>query len=356
MKQETEINELINEIRAAEPGVIEFDQAAIHAEYQLMAGEKSSLAIKILTIFGGLLATMAMLGFFAIADIFESEISCMIFGVIFIAVSIGLNKITSKLIIDTFSTTLFASGLLLIGIAFDQFNFNQNILPIIFIVIGICSIILSQRYILSFISILLINGSILGWIEMHRQYPLIHVYVAVTTVVLVFWFLKEAKIISTGKKISKLYNPVRIGLTISYLIGLFLTVKNVFYQQAISNTWISSVFTISASLFVVYTLCNVLQVTQMKNKFLIYLISLLVLASTALMPAISGSILIILLSFRVNFKTGLAIGILSFIYFVSQYYYDLSFSLLTKSYMLMATGVLFLLIYLFTYKKLQTNE
>ena len=356
MKQETEINELINRVRALENDSIEFDEAAIHAEYQHIAGEKSSLAIKIMTIFGGLLATLTLLGFFAGAKLFESEIGCMISGVIFIAASIGLNKIESKLIIDTFSISLFVSGLSLIGIAFDQFNANDNILPLTFIGICAATLMITQRYILSFISILVINGSILGLIEMHREYQLIHIYIAIITAILVAWFLKEAKIISANKKLSRLYRPFRIGFTISYVFGLFLAMKNFFYQQVVSNTWISSVFTISASLFVVYILCNVLQVKQIKDRILVYLVSLLVLSSTAMMPAIPGSILIILLSFRVNFKTELAIGILSFIYFVSQYYYDLSFSLLTKSYMMLGTGALFLLIYLFTYKKLQAHE
>jgi uncharacterized membrane protein len=80
------------------------------------------------------------------------------------------------------------------------------------------------------------------------------------------------------------------------------------------------------------------------------------LSSTAMNPAISGSILVILLNFMANYKTGFVIGLLAFVYFVSQYYYDLSFSLLTKSYMMLVTGALFLILYLFVYKKLQSHE
>ena len=58
----------------------------------------------------------------------------------------------------------------------------------------------------------------------------------------------------------------------------------------------------------------------------------------------------------VNYKTGLVIGIISFIYFISQYYYDLNFTLLTKSIILFSSGIVFILFYLFTNKKLNTNE
>ena len=44
------------------------------------------------------------------------------------------------------------------------------------------------------------------------------------------------------------------------------------------------------------------------------------------------------------------------IYFISQYYYDLNFTLLTKSILLFSSGVLFLLLYLFTHKNLTQNE
>ena len=89
---------------------------------------------------------------------------------------------------------------------------------------------------------------------------------------------------------------------------------------------------------------------------MIYILSALILVSTIFSPSISGGIVIVLLSFLVNYKTGLAIGIISIIYFVSQYYYDLNFTLLTKSIILFVSGIMFLLFYLFTAKNLNTNE
>jgi len=94
----------------------------------------------------------------------------------------------------------------------------------------------------------------------------------------------------------------------------------------------------------------------MQYKSGIYALSILLLLPTVLSPAISGAILIILLSFLVNYKTSLVIGIAAFIYFVSQYYYDLHFTLLTKSILLFSSGILFLGLYLLTHKKLTSNE
>ena len=129
-----------------------------------------------------------------IAGLYESGIGSLVFGVICIASAIWLNRAYEKLIIDTFSITLFASGFFLVGFGFNQLNVNENFLPLVFIVISICSLLITQNYIISFISILIINGSIIGLIDMHRLYPLMHAYAGLLTTIMVFWFLKKQKL------------------------------------------------------------------------------------------------------------------------------------------------------------------
>jgi len=116
--------------------------------------------------------------------------------------------------------------------------------------------------------------------------------------------------------------------------------------------WLSSLVIISAIIYLVFILFNVLNITKIQHKILICTLTVLALLPTAFSPAISGAILIMLLSFFVNYKTGFVLSIAAFIYFISQYYYDLSFTLLTKSILLFASGVLFIVLYLFTHKKL----
>jgi len=66
---------------------------------------------------------------------------------------------------------------------------------------------------------------------------------------------------------------------------------------------------------------------------------------TIVFPAISASMLIILLCFWVNYRSGYIIGIMALCYFICQFYYDLSFTLLVKSELLFASGILFGLVY-----------
>ncbi|MEX0362988.1 MAG: DUF4401 domain-containing protein, partial [Allomuricauda sp.] len=111
-----------------------------------------------------------------------------------------------------------------------------------------------------------------------------------------------------------------------------------------------SVVSFLAVLYLVKDLIKVVGVVSGNTKTLIYVLSVAVLLPAVMAPAISGAVLIILLSYKINYKTGLAIGIIALIYFVSQYYYDLNLTLLTKSIILFSSGMVFLLFYLFTLK------
>lgn len=355
MKDKDDIKELLDYFQNTEDRPLQFDEEAIVSAYQKDNGNQS-LPIKILSVFGGILASLAFLGFLFIAGLYNSDIGLLVFGGFFIAGSIWINKEYDKIIIDTVSVSSFIIGFILLGFGCGQLKINKNIISIIFIIIAFGSLGIVQNYILSFVSVLIINGSILTLIISNKGYDFIHIYVSVLALTMTYFFLKEATIITTNKPLSKLYNPLRIGLIFSFLSGLVFLGKRGILPVSPDYIWLSSVIIISVIVYLISVLFDVLNITEKRHKIGIYVFSVLALLPTALSPAISGAILIILLSFLINYKTGLVLGIISFIYFISQYYYDLNFTLLTKSILLFSTGVLFIALYLFTYKKLTANE
>lgn len=355
MKNRDDIKEILDYFRNTESKPLEFDEEAIIAAYRKY-DDNHSLPIKILSVFGGILASLAFLGFLFIAGLYDSDLALLIIGGIFIAGSIWINKVYDRIIFDTVSVSSFIIGFMLLGLGCGQLKINENIICVIFIIIALGSLSIVQNFILSFISILIISGSILALLLLNNGYELIHIYVSALAVSTTYFFLKEAGIILTNQAFSKLYNPVKTGLVFSFLSGLVFLGKRGILPVSPDYIWLSSVVIISVIVYLVSILLDVLNITGTRNKAGIYIFSTLVLLPTALSPAISGAILIMLLSFLVNYKTGLVLGIVSFIYFVSQYYYDLNFTLLTKSILLFSTGVLFIAIYLLTFKKLTVNE
>ena len=168
-------------------------------------------------------------------------------------------------------------------------------------------------------------------------------------------YLNEAKIITLSKEFCKLYNPVRTGLIFGLIIGLFVVGKRDLVKISSDYVWLSSIVTIPILIYLIYRIIQVIEIRNQKLEILIYSLSALVLLPTAFAPAISGALLILLVSFFVNYKTGIAMGIIATIYFISQYYYDLNLTLLVKSLILFTTGILFLLFYFLTNQS-KTNE
>lgn len=337
-------SEVVIDEKAMEKSIVE------HEENQ------AGLAIKVLTIFGGFLATISFIAFCIVAGLYDSGGGLLVFGIVFIVVAILLDRFYDRLIIDTFSVTMYASGLALAGWGIGALDLDLDLIPLLYILVGTIIILVTRGFILSFLSVLAVSGSIITLMLSNNHYDLIHLYNTICTMLVTCLFLNEAKAISMNNRFSELYGPFRIGLIFSLLFGLIVLGKKGFIPVSENLVWLSSVVMFAVVLYLVTKILNILSIGDVRTKAMILIASGLILLPTVFSPAISGAILILLLSFMVNYRTGMAIGVIALVYFISQYYYDLNFSLLTKSIMLISSGSLFLLLYFFTSKKNSSNE
>ena len=233
---------------------------------------------------------------------------------------------------------------------------HEDLITLCVIAIALGCLFVTQNYILSFISTLIVGGGILLLIISKDLYGAIQAYIVLYALILVYFFMAEAKLMTSSIQMSKLYGPLRIGLVFSFLLGLVSLGKNDLVPISHDSLWMSSLVIILIILYLIRDKVSALGINSKKSLAWIYVLSVLSLLPTIFAPAISGALLIVLLSFIVNYKTGLIIGIIALVYFVIQYYYDLNFTLLTKSMMLFVSGVVFLLFYVFLTKKLGLNE
>ncbi|MCZ2356323.1 MAG: DUF4401 domain-containing protein [Bacteroidia bacterium] len=356
MKTKEELRDLLDSFQAtAENKNITFDEEAILAAYSKNQNGQS-LPIKILSVLGGILATAAFLGFLLVAGLYNSIEGQLIFGIIFTTAAIWVNKKYDAIILDTVSISSFLIGLILLAFSLSQLELNGSLICVIFILIALGSLTIAQNYLLSFISVLIINGSILALIVLNKAYELAQFYAAALALALTIFLLWEAKIITMNVRISKLYNPLKTGLSFSFLSGLILLGVRTILPISPDYLWITSGIIILAIVYVVFNLLRAFDIGEDWHKITACILVVITLLPTVLSPAISGSILFMILSFRVNYKLGLVLGIISSIYFIAQYYYDLRFTLLTKSILLFSAGIFFAILYLVIYKKLIINE
>lgn len=354
MRNKENIKELMDMLRTSAEREIHFDEEAIVSVYQKKETDQS-LAIKILSVFGGILACLAFIGFLFLAQIFSSEEGITLFGGICIVGSALLSRFSKKVITDTLSVSFYITGLTLLGLGLSS---HDNTMQLTFIAIALCILFLVHNYILSFISVLILNGSILSLIITNEVYGLTYIFIAVQALIVTFIFLKEAKIITAGRILSGLYDPVCTGMALSFIAGL----AYIGFEDELSDptpafyNGLSSAVIIPAVLYVVSVLLKKLQITHTGYKITVYILTFLILLPTALSPAISGAILVILLSFLVNYKTGFALACTALIAFIGKLYYDLQLTLLIKSVLLFSSGIMFLVIYAFIHKKLISHE
>ena len=217
MKKEQDIRELLDHLQQTEGAGFEFDEAGILGEVRKNESEKASLATKVLSIAGGFIATLSFLGFIFAAGMEKSEIMLLFTGLIFIGGAIYVNKEFDKLILDTFAISAYVMGFLLLGFGMSQFKLDWNVICVTFILISFATLFITQGNILSFISVIIVSGSFISLIISNKYYNLIHLYNAFFSILLIWSYLNEAKIITWSKVICKLYNPVRTGLILSLI-------------------------------------------------------------------------------------------------------------------------------------------
>ncbi|MDF2830927.1 DUF4401 domain-containing protein [Chryseobacterium indoltheticum] len=359
MRTKEEIKQLLENAQELGNKDLKFNEEAIYRAYE-KGNNHQSLTIKVLSIFGGIMASFLFIGFLFIAGLYDSEFGLLVIGIPLIIFGALVTKVTYNVLLDTLSISAYIIGFVLVGGGLLQMEMDENLVSIIFILIAVSALFIVRSYLISFISILIICGASLFLMMSNNSFNLIHIYISLLASILTFIYLKEAKLMTFNKAFSQIYDSVRISLIFCFLAGLYLLGRNYRFTDIgkYSNEyfWISSVVIILAILYVISHLFEMLIIKKSEQKYGIYSLSVLILLPTVFAPAISGAILIILLSFLVNYKTSLVIGIVAFIYFVSQYYYDLHYTLLTKSIVLFCSGVLFLSLYFLTHKKLSSDE
>jgi len=349
------VEQILQVVQTSSQEEIVFNEELILEEYNQKKEETTSLAIKIMSIVGGFFGTTSFLGFLFLAGIYDSEIAMVISGIVFIVASIFLNQKSERIITDTVSITLYIVGLSLFLLGMN--SAGEVNMALLAILISLGTLFLTQHYTLSFIATLIVSASLFFLLfTLNNSFYLIYVYNTFVVLAMSFVFLFESNIISKHKKISKLYNPVRAGLVISFLFGLGVLRTRVLFDTELDFIWFYAVVLFVIVIFITTKTLNKLEVTEPKINYFSYGIITTILFTTVFSPSILGALLLILLSFYVNFKTGFVLGLFSLTYFVFQYYYDLNLTLLTKSIILFCSGVLFLALYFLISKNKNNAE
>ena len=270
MKNKDYIQELLVHFENNENEPILISEEKILNEFQ-KNNENHSLAIKILSVFGGIMASIAFSVFIGITGIYEMDFVSFVLGFTLIGFGLVANKNIENILIDTLSISVFIIVYILIGIGFSSLGSSENTITTVILLTAFSSIIFVQNFMIAFISILVINGCFITLMITNDFADLIQIYVSILAFSLAELFLNEAKFIKMNTAMSLLFNPLKIGVLLSFLFTLILLAVKWFLELSTDYLWISSIPIIFIILYFLKHLTKTLKINDKTTKLKIYI-------------------------------------------------------------------------------------
>lgn len=302
----------------------------------------------------------------------DGEVMIITTSLILIALSVWIGYKYKKYIFDLFSSFGYVIGLVFLGIGvmmlensngFHSDDFTYSLLVVIYLVLALIVIFVSNNRLLSFLSVVLIGGSLLFFamqsrpfgfqLDMEGCFCSSYNVILMTLFVLMSFF--ESKIMKHRRLYYYLYDAARIvTLVISVILSIWLMVEKKYGNEACY--YLQVVAVVSLSLWTISRFLKVMQIETKKRIWILAVSAVLLIPFSYMIPIAFIALLYVVCSFYSSYKTGFVLSVVSFIYSLMYFYYDMHVTLLEKSMALIVPGVVILLIYLFIRKKLEFHE
>ncbi|MDO6389238.1 DUF4401 domain-containing protein [Pontibacter sp. BT731] len=340
-KEYPRLSNVLEQIAQEQPD-FRYDELAIAAEIDHSTSLLKRWPVKVLTILGGLLAMGTLMGAIASTPLLSSGIAMLVFGLIFLVgaeVIVRVNKDTTA---DALGISMNITSYVLLAFGVGQLTDSGTAAALTLGIASALVLVFSRSAVCVFIAVLVLNGSLLSLIFIHKVYNLSHALIVVLAGILTFMSLHEAKLLALSRRFALVFGPVRMGLIFSLIVTLVLFVHQKLLSSNITHFWLSGLFLIGCLLLLLHRVLRESGVKDQKTLAIFYTCCAVVLLPTVLAPSVPGALLVVLSSFYIGHRTGLWVGLLALAYFLVLYYYDLNMTLLAKSGVLVLTGSLFL--------------
>ncbi|PVY44080.1 DUF4401 domain-containing protein [Pontibacter virosus] len=340
-KEYPRLSNVLEQIDQEQPD-FQYDELAIAAEIDQATSLLERWPVKVLTILGGLLAMVTLLAGIASFGLLDSGIVTLMLGVIFLIVAEIVIRMQKDTTTDALGVAMNVSGYVLLVFGLGRITDSASVAALTLGIASALVLIFSKSAVCVFISMMVLNGSLLSLIFIHKVYNLSHALIVVLAGMLTLISLYEAKLLALSRRFALVFGPVRMGLIFSLINTLGLFVHQKLLSTNITHFWLSGLFLIGCLLLLLHRVLRESEVKDQKTLAVFYTCCAVVLLPTVLAPSVPGTLLVVLSSFYIGHRTGFWVGLLALAYFLVLYYYDLNMTLLAKSGVLVLTGSLFL--------------
>ncbi len=309
--------------------------------------------IRALVGLSGWFAAIFFVGFLFVTDIATSEIGAVITGLIFCGVAVGLRRMIAQSVFTSQMTlALSLAGQILFIFGIGQLTDSIPLTAAFTIILEGVLIALYQDKLHRFISGLVIAGAVLVlFVELDIE-TMIHIFVIILAIGTVQLWMHESFLATT--QAAQLYRPVGYSIPVAMFGILCISLTN---ELDIYRWWISGIGLLVVLFYLEYLLLSHYKLSLLTHKVAwLFGGTVLLIIPAYQAPGIVAAIIVLLLAFQRGNRLlmGLAAAFLAL--FLVGYYYSLEIDLLTKSAILMGTGLVCLALRYILARKVELFE
>ena len=304
------------------------------------------------------LAAVPFIGFLSSISALESATSMMVLGSFFCIIAVGSQYIIRKsLFVAQLALAFSLAGQILLigGIGWATDNLRMTALAVIILELILIAVYPDSLH--RFLSTIVIPAAILVLLFDLEIQEAIHVLIIALGVGAVAIWENESYLAANVPE--NLYRPLGYGLVVSLLYVLILSIVNVFGTSLVEVNywWVSSIGLLLILLALEYFILTSAQLGASRTIIgLVIIGTIIVFLPTLQAPGIVAAVLVLALGFHRGNVLLMGLATVFFALFLIIFYYNLALTLLTKSLILMATGLALFGLRFLLMKWLETTE
>lgn len=357
MKTDDDFSEWANELSLLEGEPITINKESFIAE-TTHAGDSMSLVSKIFLTIGVLLGSLAVLALFFISfQLFQNHAVSLFVGICMTAFGIYANRNQKSFALYLVGTIAFLSGFIFINFGMLDTSSGPDINYPINILMALATIFLIRSFLLSLVAFNILIYCLLflffDGLNANSEFIIVPLFV------LILYFLRKYENLVFSKATNWVERYDALSLSVLVCCLLLPTFNKVnYYSMGVVFNFHNTFLAFASTIVLLLTAWDALQKNNFSNQHKYSVLGILLLLCFVLVnaPMVLISIALLALSFASNYRSGLILSALSLIYALITYYYDMQLTLLSKSFLLMGAGALFLLGYFFINKRIWTND
>lgn len=299
--------------------------------------------VRVMVGFSAWLASWMLIGFVVGAAIVESEQATLILGVVLVVGAVIGRCVSDNDFITQMALAVSLAGEALVVFGVAQISDSVELTLFSFIALEAVLVAFYPDMVHRFLSAASIVFALAGLLFEWKALDWVHVIVIGFAMLFVYLVQAEQQFLARGQ--SPLLTPVKWGVLFGQLSVLMLSTVYVLPEltrtmQWFPNPWISSIGLGLLLLYLVYQLTKSQDFTfSPANTAAVFASCLLLIGVSALAPGLIMALIILLLGFTMADRVLMGVAIGFFAVFLAAFFYGIELTLLMKSIVLMATGL-----------------